>query len=125
MRREADVVFIGTVSWVGRNESFGGFHGYRVRFDVSRVLRGRLTPRVEVVQSACNEIDLAEVGAAHLVFAEWRHLGASRDRALTPFGYQQGVFRIQGDEATNRWNGTVSLATVARAVRKRDIANPS
>ena len=117
MIREAEAVFIGTVRSVGPNESFRGFEGYRVRFDVSEVLRGRPAEQLEVVQSACDEIDLAEVGVTHLIFAEWRPLGEERSRALTPFGYQQGVFRVRGDKAVNPWNGSVSLAAVTRAVR--------
>lgn len=116
MIREADAVFIGTVSSVGPNESFRGFDGYRVRFDVSQVLRGRPAKRIEVVQIACNEIDLAEIGVTHLIFAERRPLGEERYRALTPFGYQQGVFRLRGGSAVNPINGTVSLAGVTRAV---------
>ena len=109
MVREADAVFVGTVSSVGRNESFRGVEGYRVRFDVSQVLRGRPAARIELVQTACDEIDLADVGVTHLIFAEWRRLGEKQYRVSTPSGYQQGVFRVRGDKAVNPHNGAVSL----------------
>ena len=124
----AELVFVGTVRDVGGSEVVtpAGSAGepflltrHRVRFEVSKVMRGEATDWIDVSLLDFPQAHFEfEVGEEYLVFARRTELGTTRVPAVIPDGYAQGVFTmVGGGLATNRLNGTLEISRLEERLR--------
>jgi hypothetical protein len=115
---QADLVFVGSVTAIGGEETLDGVPVQRVRYGVERMLRGTAADEVDLTAAISLETSFpAEVGQRYLVLAEETPLGQEGALVLVPVGAAQGVYDVADGTATSALTGeSVSLDDVSRRV---------
>ena len=127
----SEIVFVGTVVGEGEPELIGdpiadaarqGSTVHPVRFSVEKTLEGELASELDLLYPSFpgDTQDIFETGDRLLVFARDVSFGTNRITGITPRGYYQGVFRMEGDEvARNETTGLrISMPGLEDALRR-------